>query len=58
MKRTLSLKRERLTELTSVDLAAVIAGAELTPVIRTLPVKDCLGLTNTSCECCTASGSC
>ena len=58
MQRTLTLKRERLTELAYDDLASVVAAGELTPVVKTLPLKDCLTLTQTSCDCCTASASC
>ncbi len=56
MKRTLSLKCERLTELSNADLAA-IAGAQGLP---TLPVDQCFGFTDwrTTCGCCTGSASC
>lgn len=57
MKTKLSLKRETLTELTPADLRKVAGGAATT-ACPTLPVNRCLGLTETSCECCTASGSC
>ena len=55
MKRTLALKSERLVELSTDELGSVVGGQ---PALPTLPVKDCLGLTETSCNCCTASGSC
>lgn len=40
MKRSLSLKRETLAELTSADLGSVVAGVLLSGV--TCPVLDCL----------------
>lgn len=43
-KRTLSLKREALTELAVGDLAAVVAGEA--PSGYTCPVRDCLLPTN------------
>lgn len=55
MKPTLSLKRERLTELTADDLTQV-AGGHVSRL--TCPIEYCLGLTYNSCNCCTASGSC
>ena len=57
MKTKLTLKRETLNELTPADLMKVAGGA-ITPDCRTVPINRCLGLTETSCECCTASGSC
>ena len=60
MKPRLTLKRERLTELTAKELTHVAGGQEITNNGRTCPVRYCvdLGLTDTSCQCCTASGSC
>jgi hypothetical protein len=60
MDRTLRLKRETLVELTVHELTAVIGGQAQTANGLTCPVKRCLdpGLTDTSCNCCTASGSC
>jgi hypothetical protein len=61
MERTLRLKRETLVELTVDELTAVRGGQALTAApVLTCPVKRCLdpGLTDTSCNCCTASGSC
>ena len=40
MKRSLSLKREPLAELTSTDLGSVVAGAVVSGV--TCPYQDCL----------------
>lgn len=61
MKRTLTLKREALTELTAADLGA-IAGAQADPSILSCPVLRCqvphsyeLYMT---CTCGTATGSC
>lgn len=57
----LSLKRERLTELTAADLTNVAGGAYAVTVQGlTCPLKYCVdpGFTDTSCNCCTASGSC
>jgi hypothetical protein len=56
MKRTLSLKRERIVELTSDDLAGVVAGRPDIPTLAT----DCLTLScpQATCNCCTASASC
>ena len=60
MKARLSLKRERLMDLTTADLTNVVGGYAITAVGFTCPIKTCvdLNLTETSCECCTASGSC
>ena len=60
MKTRLTLKRERLTELTAADLTRVAGADAITAVGFTCPVTRCLdpGITDTSCECCTASGSC
>lgn len=60
MKPKLALKRERLTELTAADLTQVAGGQEITGVGLTCPLTGCpdLGITETSCRCCTASGSC
>ncbi|HVF06744.1 MAG TPA: hypothetical protein VNA20_18050 [Frankiaceae bacterium] len=59
MKTTLSLKRERLMELSVADLTSVHGGHAITAVGFTCPLRNCdLGITETSCECCTASGSC
>jgi hypothetical protein len=57
MRRTLTLKRERLAELSNADLAEVIAGQQPLP---TVPVDQCLGMTDwrTTCNCCTGSASC
>lgn len=41
MRRSLSLKRETLTELTSDDLAGVV-GARNAPSGATCPVRDCV----------------
>jgi hypothetical protein len=52
MKRTLSLSREALTELTTDELAGLAAGAAIpppTPVVHTLPVNYCLGLSRDTC---------
>lgn len=60
MKPKLALKRERLTELTTADLTYVAGGNAITVAGLTCPVTRCLdpGFTDTSCNCCTASGSC
>ena len=42
MKKTLSLARETLTELATSDLADVVGAQYPTPVVQTLPLKDCL----------------
>ena len=48
MKRTLSLRRETLTELTAEDLAGIAAGDEaITPYCPTVPVKYCFSLAPT-----------
>jgi hypothetical protein len=64
MKRSLSLKRETLAELTPGELTSVVGGQKISnsPQV-TCPVVWCLGLEptnggNTSCSCCTASASC
>ena len=59
MKSRLTLKRERLVELTTSELTG-IAGGHAASLFITCPLADCLdpGITDTSCECCTASGSC
>lgn len=55
----LTLKRERLSELTARDLTHVVGGDAITANGFTCPLLRCdLGITDTSCECCTASGSC
>jgi hypothetical protein len=57
----LTLKREQLSELTINDLTQVAAGQNaITAQGATCPVLRCLdpGFTDTSCNCCTASGSC
>ena len=56
MKRSLSLKRERLTELAADTLTSVAGGQN----VKTLPVPDCLFATSpgATCACCTPSGSC
>jgi hypothetical protein len=48
MKRSLSLKRETLTQLATDDLVNVI-GAYPTPVVRTLPPTACLSLILAQC---------
>lgn len=60
MKAKLTLHRERLMELTKADLTNVVGGQGITMVGFTCPIARCVdpGLTETSCECCTASGSC
>lgn len=60
MKRTLSLKRETLTDLTPHELTTVIGGNNITGSGTTCPLLQCTGtnVTDTSCHCCTASGSC
>jgi len=58
MKRTLTVKRERLTELAYTDLTSVVAAGAATPKCPTLPLEYCLGISQTSCDCCTASASC
>ena len=59
MKARLTLKRERLMELTARDLTSIVGGNAITAVGFTCPLLRCdLGITDTSCECCTASGSC
>ena len=59
MKARLTLKRERLMELTKDDLTNVVGGHAITVQGFTCPIARCdLGLTDTSCQCCTASGSC
>jgi hypothetical protein len=45
MKRTLSLSREALTELSTDEMSAVAGAQQLppwTPVIHTYPVNDCI----------------
>jgi hypothetical protein len=59
MKRSLSLKREALTELTAGELTSVAGGAITVqgascPVLRCASI-ECYGYTYT---CCTASASC
>jgi hypothetical protein len=56
VKRTLSLKRERIVELSTDDLTNVVAGR---PDLPTIAV-DCLSLScpQATCNCCTASASC
>jgi hypothetical protein len=49
--RRLALRAERLTELTTAELAEVAGAANLpthvcTPVIRTIPVNQCIALSN------------
>lgn len=44
MKRTLSLRRETLAELTATDLTAVVGGAQLSG--PTCPVVDCVSNAN------------
>lgn len=59
MKARLTLKRERLMELNTRDLTHVVGAHAITAAGFTCPLKYCdLGITDTSCECCTASGSC
>ena len=60
MKSRLTLKRERLTELTTADLTNVAGGNGGALSGLTCPLVYCLdpGITDTSCQCCTASGSC
>lgn len=60
MKARLALKRERLMELSTADLTNIVGGQAITMVGFTCPIGRCFdpGLTETSCECCTASGSC
>lgn len=57
MKRTLSLKSERLVELSTDELTNVVGAQQKLP---TTPVPDCVGITYTpnTCNCCTASASC
>lgn len=45
-KRTLALKRETLAELDRDDLTAVAGAGELTPVVRSIPLRDCLLMTS------------
>lgn len=40
MKRTLTLKREALTELSTTELSAVAGGA----AVKTTPVNECLSI--------------
>jgi hypothetical protein len=58
MDRTLRLRRETLAELTVDELTHVVGGVPDSGL--TCPLTRCLdpGLTDTSCRCCTASGSC
>ncbi len=60
MKTKLSLKRERLSELSINDLTNVVGANAITGQGATCPLLRCIdpGFTDTSCECCTASGSC
>jgi hypothetical protein len=64
MKRTLTLKRETLAELTPGELTSVVGGARYTVAPQaTCPLLWCLGTEPThggagSCSCCTASASC
>jgi hypothetical protein len=46
--RRLALRREALAELTPGDLAGVV-GAYPTPVVRTLPVDDCIVFVSLQC---------
>ena len=47
--RSLSLKRETLTELTTDELAALNGAVPPpTPVIRTLPLNDCVAIVSLS----------
>ncbi len=62
MKRTLTLKREALIELTAADLGA-IAGAQADPSIGSCPVLNCVHVPHSqelyyTCTCGTATGSC
>lgn len=54
MKRTLSLRREALAELTPADLTAVVGGQQATASPNnSCPVKNCVALTNhVSCLIC------
>lgn len=49
MKRSLSLKRETLTQLATDDLLQVIGAAYPTPVVRTLPPTNCLSAILAQC---------
>lgn len=46
-RRTLSLKRETLTDLSSADLRAVAGGASVSPTCYTCLVTNCAGVCNT-----------
>ena len=56
MKRSLSLKRETLAELSTGELASVVAGA--TPSGLTCPALDCLGITGFTCLSCITGAQC
>jgi hypothetical protein len=58
MKRTLSLKRETLAELTTGDLSGVVGAAA--PSGATCPVLDCTGITQgfTACITCITGAQC
>jgi hypothetical protein len=49
MKRTLSLKRESLAELTGDELAGVVGAQDYTRVVPTLPVNICFDLVSRVC---------
>ncbi|HVF03354.1 MAG TPA: hypothetical protein VNA20_00800 [Frankiaceae bacterium] len=60
MKRTLTLKREALTELTAADLSVVV-GAAAEPTIGSCPVKYCVNQLSDALSCdqsCGHSGCC
>ncbi|HEX6489291.1 MAG TPA: hypothetical protein VF137_10550 [Candidatus Dormibacteraeota bacterium] len=50
MEKKLKLNRLTLRELTPADLK-VVAGGELTPDVRTLPVDQCIVLVSTAAQC-------
>ncbi|HEX8003090.1 MAG TPA: hypothetical protein VF519_10395 [Mycobacteriales bacterium] len=48
MKRTLTLSRERLADLTADELSGVVGAGEL--ALPTLPLRDCVGSMPPRCE--------
>ena len=41
-RRTLALRRETIGQLATTDLESVVAAQYPTPVVRTIPVNDCI----------------
>jgi hypothetical protein len=58
MKRTLSIKRETLAELSPAELVQVAGADAMTGNGPTCPLLDCYVTQRGSCYCCTATASC